>query len=873
MTRVDDYSSVVCIVNCKAPRQLPYLVHPDPEEAISQLGEVGTFAFFRGAPYVNHCIRSTMTAATEVPSLPPLNFEDHEPPSHHGLLEGFHPHTPDFHGAPKTATTKSLTDQTAQLIVAFKRDTFGSNHNGEAGKESMNGSGASIEDKAVTKILDGPHADDLDGGIDKHLQSGHRLSVRDDQRNSVKSLSTGPSPVANGSVSDAHNTGNMANLRGSSGSGKEESFREPLALQNGHTIVSSTPADQINPFHQLSFPDGSSPPWISKPLSNVDSAPNSDFALAPAVHIKRVSRDTVVLVPATPSADQIPPASGFSHGFMAQLSSHDQQLEIANGHLAIVENKEEKKAGFFGRFERAFTKGATTSGISHHASAPVGEHSEAVKPVAPADFLPQALSDHDANEVRGNAPPSPPISEPEIGSDVASVPLPQANVASLHTLSNPFQASASLRGSSAVARRSTSGSDAALSPRAVSGNLFLEQPLEGNAYARSISGQSFTTEPEMIEGVGETAQRYPLRRPSINTSTLEPPNTVTSDTSANNSPTNGTAPPADRNVVLAPPVLTGTTRSGSIAAIKRGMGKSSNGTASGRNSVTSASVVDADDRGVSPASLQAGGRRLSSDRHSYKGRSSLDQNSQNSLGLGIPSNSLQNISGSTIAPSQGLSLAPPAMPERRNTTGGPSSPRISTRSPLISSQSQLQVPLSPGGSQGVTGGLLGSRKRTMTDVPGLDGSALDPDILAEADRLRKERLNRRQRKKSGGEDEISRQDYETVAAGQVSAGDDVPAENSAGRFESHLKQKERQLAADLDRVLVGNLIGEDHVNYVLMYNMLTGIRIAVSRSRFVFEYRMPLTGGELQVSRCQAKMKRDVTEADYSAKHKYSFDM
>lgn len=34
-----------------------------------------------------------------------------------------------------------------------------------------------------------------------------------------------------------------------------------------------------------------------------------------------------------------------------------------------------------------------------------------------------------------------------------------------------------------------------------------------------------------------------------------------------------------------------------------------------------------------------------------------------------------------------------------------------------------------------------------------------------------------------------------------------------------------------DRPLVGNLIGEDHVNYVLMYNMLTGIRIGVSASR------------------------------------------
>lgn len=55
------------------------------------------------------------------------------------------------------------------------------------------------------------------------------------------------------------------------------------------------------------------------------------------------------------------------------------------------------------------------------------------------------------------------------------------------------------------------------------------------------------------------------------------------------------------------------------------------------------------------------------------------------------------------------------------------------------------------------------------------------------------------------------------------------------------------------RVLVGNLISEGHVNYVLMYNMLTGIRIAVSRT--------------------QAKMKRPLTDEDFTARHKYSFDM
>jgi 1-phosphatidylinositol-4-phosphate 5-kinase len=53
--------------------------------------------------------------------------------------------------------------------------------------------------------------------------------------------------------------------------------------------------------------------------------------------------------------------------------------------------------------------------------------------------------------------------------------------------------------------------------------------------------------------------------------------------------------------------------------------------------------------------------------------------------------------------------------------------------------------------------------------------------------------------------------------------------------------------------LVGNLIGEGHVNYVLMYNMLTGIRIAVSR--------------------CGGKMMRPIAEEDFRAEHKYSFDM
>ncbi|KAI9508584.1 SAICAR synthase-like protein [Russula earlei] len=68
------------------------------------------------------------------------------------------------------------------------------------------------------------------------------------------------------------------------------------------------------------------------------------------------------------------------------------------------------------------------------------------------------------------------------------------------------------------------------------------------------------------------------------------------------------------------------------------------------------------------------------------------------------------------------------------------------------------------------------------------------------------------------------------------------------RLSKRVKQVE-----EVPPVLVGNLIGEGHVNYVLMYNMLTGIRIAVSRT--------------------QAKIKRPLTDEDFTARHKYSFDI
>ncbi|GAA6057599.1 hypothetical protein JCM3770_005405 [Rhodotorula araucariae] len=92
--------------------------------------------------------------------------------------------------------------------------------------------------------------------------------------------------------------------------------------------------------------------------------------------------------------------------------------------------------------------------------------------------------------------------------------------------------------------------------------------------------------------------------------------------------------------------------------------------------------------------------------------------------------------------------------------------------------------------------------------------------------------------------------------------DGVDTDGAAGAATVHpgagARQKSRLAGTEGDYdpgagVLVGNLIGQDHANYVLMYNMLTGIRIGVSR--------------------CQAKAERPLTDADYTARHKFSFDI
>lgn len=67
-----------------------------------------------------------------------------------------------------------------------------------------------------------------------------------------------------------------------------------------------------------------------------------------------------------------------------------------------------------------------------------------------------------------------------------------------------------------------------------------------------------------------------------------------------------------------------------------------------------------------------------------------------------------------------------------------------------------------------------------------------------------------------------------------------------------LKRKRKEFM-DGDKVLVGTKVSEGHVNYVTAYNMLTGIRVSVSR--------------------CTAKINRELRDEDFTAKQKLAFDI
>ena len=88
--------------------------------------------------------------------------------------------------------------------------------------------------------------------------------------------------------------------------------------------------------------------------------------------------------------------------------------------------------------------------------------------------------------------------------------------------------------------------------------------------------------------------------------------------------------------------------------------------------------------------------------------------------------------------------------------------------------------------------------------------------------------------------------------------EEIPPDEDAMRWAEAVRQKRaskrrRKDEEDDDRVVVGTKVDQNHVNWVTAYNMLTGIRFTVSRTN--------------------AKLDRPLTDADFDARHKFSFDM
>ena len=88
--------------------------------------------------------------------------------------------------------------------------------------------------------------------------------------------------------------------------------------------------------------------------------------------------------------------------------------------------------------------------------------------------------------------------------------------------------------------------------------------------------------------------------------------------------------------------------------------------------------------------------------------------------------------------------------------------------------------------------------------------------------------------------------------------EEIPRDTDAARWTETIRQKRasrrrKKEEEEDDRVMVGTKVDEHHVNWVTAYNMLTGIRFTVSRTN--------------------AKIDRELTDADFDAKHKFSFDI
>lgn len=206
---------------------------------------------------------------------------------------------------------------------------------------------------------------------------------------------------------------------------------------------------------------------------------------------------------------------------------------------------------------------------------------------------------------------------------------------------------------------------------------------------------------------------------------------------------------------------------------------------------------------------------------------------------------------------------PSRPPGRRSTSSGPRnnnhvlSPPAMT--PIISADETQTEPIKPPQPRLeqrhtlpipppiATGAVRGSRDFSYTSGP-------SEEVLQNTGRFsptRDQDSNVRRRRTSLG---LARR---TTRAASDANLEEVTPDEDAARWTEAIRQKRasrrKRQEEDDDRVIVGKKVEEGHVNWVTAYNMLTGIRFTVSRTN--------------------AKMDRELTDADFDTKHKMSFDV
>ena len=171
-----------------------------------------------------------------------------------------------------------------------------------------------------------------------------------------------------------------------------------------------------------------------------------------------------------------------------------------------------------------------------------------------------------------------------------------------------------------------------------------------------------------------------------------------------------------------------------------------------------------------------------------------------------------------VAAATGASVS---RPSRRNTTGSSTNPPSKpNRASAGAGSSAGGVPIAAStsgiGASGSTAGMIHDHW----------DPELDEDMKKQAEQIRRERKRRdleaqeAERIKEEGGPAAGKRDSKGKEKGHARSGS-AGAKSTGGRSGGGK-------SLDEWRPIVGNVVGEGHVNYVLMYNMLTGIRVAVS---------------------------------------------